>query len=85
MNVYESRDSDDGGLRVKLVEPDPITGHGRIQIIELRRGLARYHVTVQYGSGETHVDYVPGEATVFEFEALPNDVTGITIVAVPAD
>jgi siderophore synthetase component len=89
MNVNATTDSSDGGLRVKLVEPDPGTGHGRIQIIELRQEEhARYYVTVRYRSGQKRIDYKTYDRmknTVFEFEALPNDVTDITIVAVPAD
>jgi hypothetical protein len=52
MNVYESRDSDDGGLRVKLVEHDRRTGRGRIQIIPLHQERAGYDVTVRYSSGQ---------------------------------
>ena len=88
MKVNATTDSSDGGLRVKLVEPDPRTGHGRIQIIELSQERARYYVTVLYGSGQKRIDYKTYDlmkATVFEFEALPNDVTDITIVTVPAD
>lgn len=87
MNVHQTIDSSDGGLRVKLVEPER-PGHGRIQIIELSQKRARYYVTVLYGSGQKRIDYKTYDlkkATVFEFEALPNDVTDITIVSVPAD
>jgi hypothetical protein len=92
MNVNASVDSTDGGLRVKLVEYEPETGRGRIHIIELRQERARYYVTVRYGgnnSGQTRIDYKTynlRRATVFPFQALPHDeVTDITIAAVPAD
>jgi NADPH-dependent 2,4-dienoyl-CoA reductase/sulfur reductase-like enzyme len=89
MNVNASTDSSDGGLRVKLVEHDRRTGNGQIQIIELRQERARYYVTVLYGSGQQGIDYKTYDfmkATVFAFQARPNDdVTDITIVAVPAD
>jgi hypothetical protein len=49
MNVNACTDRPDGELRVKLVEYDPKTGHGRTQIIELRQRRARYYVTVRYG------------------------------------
>ena len=89
MNVNASTDSSDGGLRVKLVEHDRRTGNGLIQIIELRQERARYHVTVLYGSGQQRIVYKTYDLmkiTVFAFQARPNDdVTDITIVAVPAD
>jgi hypothetical protein len=89
MNVNATRDSSDGVLRVKLVEHDPRTGNGQIQIIELRQEHARYYVTVLYGSGQQRIDYKTYDlmkATVFAFQARPNeDVTDVTIVAVPAD
>ena len=89
MNVNATRGSSDGVLRVKLVEHDRRTGNGRIQIIELRQEHARYYVTVLYGSGQQRIDYKTYDlmkATVFAFQARPNeDVTDITIVAVPAD
>jgi hypothetical protein len=88
MNVNATRDSSDGVLRVKLVEHDPRTGNGQIQIIELRKEHARYFVTVLYGLGQQRIDYKTYDlmkATVFAFQARPNeDVTDITIVAVPA-
>jgi hypothetical protein len=85
MNVHQTTDSSDGGLRVKPVEPDRGRVHGRIQILELRPVRTPYHVTVRYSSGRTDIDYHPGGSTMFEFNAPPNDVTDITIVAVPAD
>jgi hypothetical protein len=92
MNVDTSMDSTDGGLGVKLVEYEPETGRGRIQIIELSQEHARYYVTVRYGgnnSGQTRIDYKTYDlrkATAFPFQALPHDdVTDITIVAVPAN
>jgi hypothetical protein len=89
MNVNASTDSSDGGLRVKLVEHDRRTGNGQIQIIELRQERARYHVTVLYGSGQQRIVYKTYDfmkVTVFAFQSRPNDdVTDITIVAVPAD
>jgi hypothetical protein len=89
MKVNATTDSSDGGLRVKRVDPDPRTGHGRIQIIPLRQGeRARYDVAVRYGSGQTpfvYRTYDPMQATVFEFEARPDDEPEITIVKSPAD
>ena len=89
MNVNATRDSSDGVLRVKLVEHDPRTGNGLIQIIELRQEHARYSVTVLYGSGQQRIHYTTYDflkVTVFAFQTRPNeDLTDITIVAVPAD
>jgi hypothetical protein len=89
MKVNASTGSVDGGLRVKLVEHDRRTGKGLIQVIELRQERVRYHVTVLYGSGQQRIVYKTYDlmkTTVFAFQARPNDeVTDITIVAVPAD